>query len=38
MQRINGQIHGSLSSTPVMSDNVISHGEIAPQTDGEVAD
>ncbi|XP_016539219.2 protein LNK1 isoform X2 [Capsicum annuum] len=31
-------IHGSLSSTPVMSENLISHGEIAPQTDGEVAD
>lgn len=31
-------IHGSLSSAPVLSDNLISHGEIAPQTDGEVAD
>ncbi|PHT51510.1 hypothetical protein CQW23_05972 [Capsicum baccatum] len=31
-------IHGSLSSTPVMSENLISHGEIAPQTDREVAD
>ncbi|XP_049388543.1 protein LNK1 isoform X1 [Solanum stenotomum] len=31
-------IHGSLSSAPVMSDNLISHREIAFQTDGEVAD
>lgn len=31
-------IHGSLSSAPVMNDNLISHGEIAPQTDREVAD
>uniref|UniRef100_M1AXV7 Protein LNK1 n=1 Tax=Solanum tuberosum TaxID=4113 RepID=M1AXV7_SOLTU len=31
-------IHGSLSSAPVMSDNLISHGEIAFQTDGEAAD
>ncbi|XP_055816175.1 protein LNK1-like isoform X2 [Solanum dulcamara] len=36
--KLPSMIHGSLSSTPVMSDNLISHGEIAPQTDGEVAD
>ncbi|XP_059313719.1 protein LNK1-like isoform X3 [Lycium ferocissimum] len=31
-------IHGSLSNAPVMSDNLISHGQSAPQTDREVAD
>ncbi|CAN4110581.1 unnamed protein product [Withania somnifera] len=31
-------IHGSLSSAPVTSDNLIAHGDITPQTDGEVAD
>ncbi|KAK4378602.1 hypothetical protein RND71_000464 [Anisodus tanguticus] len=31
-------IHGSLSSAAVMNDNLILHGEIAPQTDRKVAD
>ncbi|KAK6805432.1 hypothetical protein RDI58_003217 [Solanum bulbocastanum] len=36
--KLPSMIHGSLSSAPVMSDNLISHGEIAFQTDGEAAD
>ncbi|XP_060167844.1 protein LNK1 isoform X2 [Lycium barbarum] len=36
--KLPSMIHGSLSNALVMSDNLISHGQSAPQTDREVAD